>query len=478
MKELLDHFHYDIVVALFPWAEMIPVQFVYIAGVLAASGLIVAWMALTAMGWILYERKIAGWIQVRYGPNRVHPTKGPLTLLNAFMPTGWLQSLADGIKLLGKEDIVPRGANRFLYELSPVLVFAGAFIPYVVIPFSQHAVIADMNIGLFYVLAFGSLEVIGILMAGWAPNSKWSLYGGMRLAAQMLSYEIPLGLSLLTVVILAGSLNLTDIILWQTTGILIWDDWGNSIYRYVFGFMSWSIFKSPLAAAPAALIFYVAALAETKRAPFDLPEAESELVSGFHTEYTGIRFSYFFLAEYSAMYIMCVLGTIVFLGGWHYPFPAVYYIGDTGIMDAVAQALATANAEGAGWLDRLWVACSAGFGQLTTLQSLKVIANELFGAANLILKSFALLFLMIWIRWTYPRVRIDQVIHICFKILLPLSLFFAVVASFQAVIQRSEYSTPEARRAAAMSAYVSSPATIPAEDLAEATLKSKEHAEE
>lgn len=478
MKELLDHFHNDIVVGLFPWAEMIPVQFVYIAGLLAASGLIVVWMALTAMGWILYERKIAGWIQVRYGPNRVHPKKGPLTLLNAFMPTGWLQSVADGIKLLGKEDIVPRGANRFLYELAPVLVFAGAFIPYVVIPFSQHAVIADMDIGLFYVLAFGSLEVIGILMAGWAPNSKWSLYGGMRLAAQMLSYEIPLGLSLLTVVILVGSLNLTDIILWQTAGVLIWDDLDGWFIHYVLGFLSWSIFKSPLAAAPAALIFYIAALAETKRAPFDLPEAESELVSGFHTEYTGIRFSYFFLAEYSAMYIMCVLGAIVFLGGWHYPFPAVYYVGDTGIMDAIAQALSIANAEGAGIIDRLWVACSSGFSQLMTWQACKVIGNEIFGAANLILKAFALLFLMIWIRWTFPRVRIDQVIHICFKVLLPLSLFFAVVASFQAVIQQSEFSTPAARREAAMTAHVSSPVQAPADIPAEATLQNEEHAEE
>lgn len=418
MQEFLQHFHYDLVVKYFPLAGKVPVQFVYVGGLLVASVLVIGWMSLIAMGWIWAERKVSGYIQCRIGPNRVGPY-------------GLLQSLADGIKLLSKEDIIPTVANRFLYELAPLLVFAGAFIPFAVLPFSQHLVIADMDLGVFYVLAFGALEVVGILMAGWAPNSKWSLYGGMRLAAQMLSYEIPLGLSVLTVIILSGSLNLTDITLWQTRGILFWDD---VHVIWPFNILSWSIFRAPLSALPAFIIFFVAGLAESKRAPFDLPEAESELVAGFHTEYTGMRFAYFFLAEYCAMYVICLLGSVVFLGGWSWPLPAWFSV----------------SGAGPGVIEQMSAKLDQGFwsavGVLFTWPSIKVALNELSGFVNLVGKSFVLLFVMLWVRWTLPRIRIDQVMHICLKVLLPFGLACIVLAAAQAAITSTDGAGPAAER--------------------------------
>lgn len=445
MQELLNHIHQDIIVKFIPLADRIPIHLIYIGGLLAASLLIIIWMSVIAMGWIWAERRVAGFIQSRVGPNRVHFRKGPFKIL----PTGWLQSLADGIKLIAKEDIIPAKANRFLYEFAPLLVFAGAFIPFAVLPFSRHLVIADMDLGLFYVIAFSALEVVGILMAGWGPNSKWSLYGGMRLAAQMLSYEIPLGLSVLVVVIMTGTLNLTGIIEWQTHGILGWEEailipiggWAP------LGFLSWSIFRSG-AAFIAFWIFVVAAFAETKRAPFDLPEAESELVAGFHTEYTGIRFSYFFLAEYCAMYVMCVLGVVVFLGGWHWPLP-VPDVDSPGFIAAISagigdvayrevsfefsfQFLRDAAANVMTFLGViLWSGPIETVRAIFSGASLRYIASEAFGFINLVGKAFVLMFVMLWVRWTLPRIRIDQVMYLCLKVLLPIGLFIIILAAVE-----------------------------------------------
>jgi NADH:ubiquinone oxidoreductase subunit H len=217
MQQLLETLHNTIVTQLRRRGN-VPIQSDLRRRPFAAAVVVLIWMSLVAMLWIYLERRVAGWIQARHGPNRVGPF-------------GILQSLADGIKLIGKEDIVPAKANRFMYELAPVLVMAGAIIPFAVLPFSRNLVIADMDLGLFYVLAFAALEVVGVLMAGWAPNSKWSLYGGMRLAAQMLSYEIPLGLSILVIVLLSGSLNLTEIVEWQTRGIAFFDGFETPVAR-------------------------------------------------------------------------------------------------------------------------------------------------------------------------------------------------------------------------------------------------------
>ena len=327
----------------------IPDWVVYPAAMLAAAGVILAFIALAAMILIYLERKVSGHIQSRLGPMR----------------TGWhglLQSVADAIKLLVKEDLVPDNRHRFLYSFAPVLVFVGALTPFVAIPFAPGVVVANMNIGLLYILAFASLEVIGVLTAGWACSSKWSLYGGMRVAAQMMSYEIPLSLSVLTVVMLTGSLNMSAI----------------AAEQHYLPF----VLQSPWAFA-GFFIFYISALASAKRAPFDLPEAESELVGGFHTEYSGMRFAYFFLAEYTSMVVLSAIGAIVFLGGWNFPFPA----------------------ESNPWL----------------------------GAFQLFVKVSALLFLMLWIRWTLPRVRLDQVMHLCLKVLLPMGLVCLLGAALQVI---------------------------------------------
>lgn len=452
MQELLENLHHDVIAKILPPAGQIPMQFVYIGGLLIGSVLIIVWMSLIAMGWIWAERRVAGWIQERYGPNRVGPQ-------------GLLQSLADGIKLLTKEDIIPTVANRFLYELAPLLVFAGAFIPFVALPFSQHLVIADMDLGLFYVTAFGALEVVGILMAGWAPNSKWTLYGGMRLAAQMLSYEIPLGLSLLVVVILSGTLNISEIVIWQEQGWLFGEDLA---FPWPLNFLGWAVFRSP-AAFVAFFLFYIAGLAECKRAPFDLPEAESELVSGFHTEYTGIRFSYFFLAEYCAMYVICLLGAAVFLGGWVWPLPTFREIPEAHYLAGVMSRLSGISYDGLGLLDQAKLFLSVIFwkGPVATIAALgdpgviKFLYNEAAGFINMVGKSFFLIFVMVWIRWTLPRVRIDQVMHLCLKVLLPFGLACVVAAAIQTAITPPS-KTAERIRTRAIKAATHKPEPAPA----------------
>ncbi len=297
------------------------------------------------------ERRVSGRMQQRRGPNRVGPF-------------GLVQAVADGVKLMFKEDIIPANAERFLFALAPGLVLAGMIAAFALIPFSERAIVVDAPLGVYLLAALLSLQVLGVVMAGWASNNKWSLLGAMREAAQMVSYEIPMGICLLIGVLSFSTLSLREMSLAQADG---WLNVGN-----------WLIFRNPLFAFPAFVVLYVALLANTKRAPFDLPEAESELVSGFHTEYSGIRFSFFFLEEYASMFLVSALAVCMFLGGWNIPFlPGSVVTGSVGA--------------------------------------------EILAALVLIVKSFALVFVMIWLRWTLPRIRIDQVMNLCYKYLTPIA---------------------------------------------------------
>ncbi len=309
------------------------------------------------------ERKVSAHMQCRLGPMEVGPH-------------GALQTLADGLKLIAKEDIVPRLANRTLFALAPMVVFAGVLIRFVPLPFGEHLIPSDMHLGLFFIAAVGSTEVLGVIMAGWSSNNKWSMFATIRTATQMVSYEIPIGLAFVTVVVLAGTFSLNDIVMQQ-------EGW----------FFSWFLFRNPF--MPLLLLVYViASLAECKRAPFDLPEAESELVSGFHTEYSGMRFGLFFMAEYGAMYLVAAVAAVLYLGGWWSGIPMIDNIG-RGPDDSA-----------------LLVALGIGI-----------------KAGVLISKAVVLVFVQMWVRWTLPRIRLDQMMYICWKVLLPISLVSLVGAT-------------------------------------------------
>ncbi len=339
--------------------DAVPRGLLYTLGIVLSCSVVLLIVSLFAGEIVWMERRVAGRMQARIGPNRVGPQ-------------GLLQFLADGVKLLAKEDVVPAGADRRVFLLAPVVVFAGAFVGFAVIPWGYGLVPADMNLGLFFVLSISSVEVVGVIMAGWASNSKWSVLGAMREVAQVVSYEMPLGLSVLTVVVLAGTLNLTDIANQQS-------GW----------FWNWWVLRSP-ATFVGFFIFFTAALAALKRAPFDLPEAESELVAGFHTEYTGFRFAIFFLAEYAGMFLFAVLTAVLFFGGWHTGVDL-----PVGLPRGLAVAL---------------------------------------GALVLFVKSCFFLFVMIWVRWSLPRYRVDKVMYLCYKVLLPWSVVAVLVAALQAIL--------------------------------------------
>ncbi|MBI3845242.1 MAG: NADH-quinone oxidoreductase subunit NuoH, partial [Planctomycetes bacterium] len=270
---------------LMPFLSGIPSAILDPILMLVGATLIIVFISLFGLFAVWLERKVAAWMQCRMGPMEVGPY-------------GTLQTLADGLKLIAKEDIIPANADKPLFILAPILAFAGVFLLFVAIPFGKGFIIADLNIGLFYLAAVGAVEVIGVIMAGWASNNKWSVFGAIRTAAQIVSYEIPIGLAFLTVVLLAGTLSMQELCRQQA-------GW----------FPSWFVFRNPFTMV-AFVIYFIGSLAECKRAPFDLPEAESELVSGFHTEYSGMRFSIFFIAEYSAMYAVSAIAAVVFLGGW------------------------------------------------------------------------------------------------------------------------------------------------------------------
>jgi NADH-quinone oxidoreductase subunit H len=300
----------------------------------------------------LAERKVIGWMQVRIGPNRV----GPL---------GLLQPFADVFKLIFKEIILPSGANRYLFYIAPVLAIAPALAAWAVIPFADGLVVSDINAGLLYVLAMTSIGVYGIILAGWASNSKYAFLGSLRSAAQIVSYEIAMGFALVGVLMAANSLNLSDIVRGQEGGLAYW---------YVL----------PL--FPLFIVYLIAGVAETNRHPFDMAEGESEIVAGFHVEYSGVAFAVFFLAEYMSMILISALASIMFLGGWLSPWPLLNHV------------------------EIPWTGLHP-FGD---------------GMIWLFAKMSAVLFFFLWIRATFPRYRYDQIMRLGWKVFIPVTLVWIV----------------------------------------------------
>ncbi len=315
-----------------------------VIGALIVLGFVATFAGLST--WV--ERKVSARIQSRHGPMYAGPQ-------------GILQFAVDGVKLLFKEDIIPAAADRILFSIAPYIVFMSAFAMFAALPWSRGLTCADLNIGVVYVIAVGGGGVIGILMAGWSSGNKYALFGAMRAAAQIVSYEVPAAIVLLTVVMIAGSLGMQDIVKSQEGGVHHW-----MIFQY-FPFNAIGF-----------ILYYICALAETNRTPFDIPEAESELVAGYHVEYSGMRFSVFFMGEYAAMFATSAIATTLFLGGWQPPYPGLFLPDALGVL------------EGLVWF---------------------------------MLKALTLVLVMIIIRWTVPRFRVDQLMNLCWKVLLPVALF-------------------------------------------------------
>ncbi len=332
------------------WALIVEMVIAGVAviGLFAALGLVL----------VIMERKVSAWIQIRLGPNRVGPK-------------GMFQSLADTLKLLVKEGMTPGGADKLLFNAAPFVAMIVAMLLLAPLAFAKDFQLWDLNIGILYISAVSSISVISILMAGWASNNKYSLLGAMRSGAQIVSYELSAGLAVLAVVVLTGSLRVSDIINAQADG--------------------WWIFKGHIPVIISFIVFIIAVTAETNRAPFDMAEAESELTAGFHTEYSGMKFALFFLAEYVNVFIVCAVGATLFLGGWM-PFHIGNWEAFNGVMD--------------------WIPSSVWF----------------FG------KTFFLIFVIMWFRWTFPRLRIDQLLNLEWKYLLPISMFNLLLVTLIAIM--------------------------------------------
>jgi len=306
---------------------------------LITGAIALGFISVSSMFLIWWERKVSAHIQTRFGPMRV----------------GWhgaLQPIADAVKLLLKEDIVPCGVDKWVWWLAPFFTVVPAVMAFVAIPFGKNLIVKDLNVGILYIIAISSVGIFGIFMAGWGSNNKYSLLGGMRSAAQIISYEIPLVLSIITVVMFSGSLSMQKIVHAQAA--------------------CWFIFKPSLAVA--FLIYIISATAEVNRAPFDIPEAESELVAGFHTEYSGMKFAMFFIAEYTNMFVISGIAATLFLGGWGGPwFPPVVWF---------------------------------------------------------LIKVYGIIFVLMWVRWTFPRVRIDQLMSFAWKVLTPIAFVNLALAGW------------------------------------------------
>lgn len=303
------------------------------------AGVVLGFISASAMFLIWWERKVSAHIQTRLGPMRV----------------GWhglLQPIADAVKLLLKEDIVPCGVDKWVWWLAPFFVTVPAVMAFVAIPFGKNLIVKDLNVGILYIISISSIGILGVFMAGWGSNNKYSLLGGMRSAAQIISYEVPLILAIITVVIFSGSLSMQEIVRQQSG--------------------CWFICKPTLAIA--FLVYIISATAEVNRAPFDIPEAESELVAGFHTEYSGMKFAMFFIAEYTNLFIISAVAATLFFGGWQGPLlpPVVWFL----------------------------------------------------------LKTYGIIFVLIWARWTWPRVRVDQLMAFAWKVLTPVAFINLAVAGW------------------------------------------------
>nr|VFK10916.1 MAG: NADH-quinone oxidoreductase subunit H [Candidatus Kentron sp. LPFa] len=333
----------------------LPEEFRVLVVILAKIVLIVMPLLLIVAYFTLAERKIIGWMQIRMGPNRV----GFFGLAR-----GWAQPIADLVKMMMKEFIVPANANRFLFVLAPIISLTAALGAWAVVPFDDGLILADVNAGLLYILAIASLGVYGVIIAGWASNSKYALLGTMRSAAQIISYEIAMGFALVGVLLAAGSLNLREIVLAQQGGVTHW-------------------FWLPL--FPLLVVYFISGVAETNRAPFDVAEGESEIVAGFHVEYSGAGFAVFFLAEYASMILIAVLTVLMFLGGWYSPLAGV----------------------------------AAGV----------PVIGALFdsGIHWLVFKVAFFLFLYLWFRATFPRYRYDQIMRLGWKVFIPVTVVWLLV---------------------------------------------------
>lgn len=313
------------------------------------------------------ERKISADLQARIGPNRVGPF-------------GLLQFLADGVKMIMKEDIITANADKFIFNLAPVLCLLGVFATLAVVPYSSGFILTDLNVGIFYLVGMASLVGVGVFLGGYASNSKWSMLGGMRGASQIISYEIPATITIISIVILAGGLSMKTLI----------DAQGGAPHE-------WFILHNPFAFI-GFFIYFIAALAETNRAPFDLPEAESELVSGYHTEYTGMKFGLFALAEYIEVFVVCGVAVALFLGGYKVPFDlgsGKIFVSELGLDSMLAQ----------------------NVGQVLELGAFFT-------------KTFLLYYVVIWVRWTLPRLRVDQLMTLCWKYLTPIAIFNLLGCAF------------------------------------------------
>ena len=333
-----------------------------LAWTIGKSLLVIVPLLLVVAYYTFAERKVIGYIQVRMGPNRVGPW-------------GWLQPIADAVKLAFKEVIIPAGANRVLFVLAPILSLGAAIAAWAVVPFDDGWVLADVNAGLLYILAMTSLGVYGVIIAGWASNSKYALLGAMRSAAQIVAYEIAMGFALVVVLMAAGSLNLSEIVRAQQGHVLHW-------------------FWLPL--LPMFVVYVIAGVAETNRAPFDVAEGESEIVAGFHVEYSGMPFSVFFMAEYANMVLISVLAAVMFLGGWLSPLPEAWW----------------------------------GFSGIGVVESLLGSGIHWF-----VLKVGLFMFLYLWLRATFPRYRYDQIMRLGWKVFIPLTIIWIVVVGVAIMLE-------------------------------------------
>jgi NADH-quinone oxidoreductase subunit H len=345
--------------------------FSYTVAAIIQGTLLITLVAVGALFFIWLERKVSGRIQDRLGPTRVGGK------------FGWLQSLADGLKLITKEDLMPEGADAMLFRVAPYVSFCASFASYFALPFAYNWVGQRLNVAVFFIIAVIGLEVFGVILAGYSSASKWSLFGAMREAAQVVSYEVPLGMCIVVPVLIAGSMDLVTISEMQR-------GW----------FTNWFVLHDPFTFI-VFWVYFTCAIASVNRAPFDLAEAESELVAGFHTEYSGLRWSFFFMAEYGSMFAVSGLASILFFGGWNGPVPVVQWLG--------------------------WDHYHA------THWSTYYLGN-LLGMLNFMFKCSMGVVLMMWVRWTLPRLRIDQVMKTCLKYCTPI----AAVMFLGAVIWKYE----------------------------------------